>query len=65
LAQNIVDYRSKNGAFQSRKELLNVPRLGAKAFQQSAGFMRIRDGYNILDNGGVHPESYAIVNRIT
>ncbi|MCA0335124.1 MAG: RNA-binding transcriptional accessory protein [Bacteroidetes bacterium] len=65
LAQNIVDYRSKNGAFQSRKELLNVPRLGAKAFQQSAGFLRIRDGHNILDNSGVHPESYAIVNRIT
>jgi len=64
LAQNIVDYRSEHGAFRNRKELMNVPRMGAKAFEQSAGFLRIRDGENPLDNSGVHPESYPIVEQM-
>lgn len=64
LAQNIVDYRSKNGPFQSREELKKVPRLGAKAFEQCAGFLRIRDGINPLDNSAVHPETYAIVEKM-
>ena len=58
LARNIVRYRRENGAFRSRKELMNVPRLGAKAFEQSAGFLRIKDGEEPLDNTAVHPESY-------
>lgn len=64
LAQNIVDYRSENGAFKNRKELLKVPRMGEKAFEQSAGFLRISNGSNPLDNSAVHPESYAIVNKM-
>jgi uncharacterized protein len=64
LAQNIVDYRKENGAFQSRKELLKVKRMGDKAFQQSAGFLRISDSENPLDNTAVHPESYAIVEKM-
>lgn len=64
LAGNIVAYRAANGAFRSRKELLKVPRLGAKAFEQSAGFLRIDGAANPLDNTAVHPESYAIVERM-
>ncbi|MDR2627107.1 MAG: RNA-binding transcriptional accessory protein, partial [Dysgonamonadaceae bacterium] len=64
LAQNIVDYRAQNGPFQSRKELLKVPRLGAKAFEQAAGFLRIPDAENPLDNSAVHPESYHIVESM-
>lgn len=64
LAQNIVDYRAKNGAFRNRQELLKVARMGPKAFEQSAGFLRIAGGDNPLDNSGVHPESYAIVGRM-
>ena len=61
LAQNIVDYRTEHGPFQSRRELMKVPRMGEKAFEQSAGFLRIQDGKNPLDNSAVHPESYPIV----
>ncbi|HQJ89481.1 MAG TPA: Tex family protein [Paludibacteraceae bacterium] len=61
LAQNIVDYRAENGAFISRKQLKSVPRLGEKAFEQCAGFLRIQDAENPLDNTAVHPESYNIV----
>lgn len=64
LAQNIVDYRTANGAFRSRKELLKVPRMGAKAFEQCAGFLRIAGAENPLDNSAVHPESYSIVERM-
>ena len=64
LAQNIVDYRAENGAFNSRKELMKVPRMGAKAFEQCAGFLRIPGAKNPLDNSAVHPESYPIVERI-
>lgn len=64
LAQNIVDYRTENGAFHSRKELLKVPRMGAKAFEQCAGFLRIPQVDNPLDNSAVHPESYAIVEKM-
>ncbi|HOO85509.1 MAG TPA: Tex family protein [Prolixibacteraceae bacterium] len=64
LAQNIVDYRKENGDFTSRNELKNVPRLGAKAFEQSAGFLRINNAINPLDNTAVHPESYAIVDKM-
>lgn len=64
LAQNIVDYRSENGPFKSRKELKKVPRLGPKAFEQSAGFLRIPDSKNPLDNSAVHPESYPIVEKM-
>ena len=64
LAQNIVDYRTENGAFSSRKELMKVPRMGAKAFEQCAGFLRIPGAKNPLDNSAVHPESYAVVERI-
>ena len=64
LAQNIVDYRAGNGAFTSRKELMKVPRMGAKAFEQCAGFLRIPDAKNPLDNSAVHPESYAVVEHI-
>jgi protein Tex len=64
LAQNIVDYRKENGAFKSRKELLKVKRMGAKAFEQSAGFLRIQGADNPLDNSAVHPESYFIVEKI-
>lgn len=64
LAQNIVDYRAKNGAFKNRKELLKVPRMGEKAFQQAAGFLRVAGGTNPLDNSAVHPESYWVVEAI-
>ncbi|MCG8411270.1 MAG: RNA-binding transcriptional accessory protein [Bacteroidales bacterium] len=64
LAQNIVDYRKENGAFKSRKDLLKVKRMGEKAFQQSAGFLRIEDAQNPLDNSAVHPESYHIVQKM-
>lgn len=64
LAQNIVDYRAENGAFRSRKQLLKVPRMGAKAFEQCAGFLRIPKGENPLDNTAVHPESYGVVERM-
>jgi uncharacterized protein len=63
LAKNIVEYRNKNGAFKSRDELQNVPRLGGKAFEQCAGFLRIRNSENPLDGSAVHPESYSIVSR--
>ncbi len=64
LAKSIVDYRTDNGAFQNRKELLKVPRLGAKAYEQCAGFLRIDGGKNPLDNTAVHPESYSIVKAM-
>ncbi|NLD24342.1 MAG: RNA-binding transcriptional accessory protein [Bacteroidales bacterium] len=64
LAQKIVDYRSENGAFESRKELMKVPRLGAKAFEQAAGFLRIPTADNPLDNSAVHPESYNVVEKM-
>ena len=64
LAKNIVDYRTKNGPFNSRKELLKVPRLGEKAYEQAAGFLRIPDAKNTLDNSAVHPESYYIVEAM-
>ena len=64
LAQNIVDYRREHGAFTSRTELKKVPRLGPAAFQQCAGFLRIANGKNPLDNSAVHPESYAIVEQM-
>lgn len=63
-AQNIVDYRADNGAFKSRKELLKVPKLGPKAFEQCAGFLRIEGGKQPLDNSAVHPESYHIVEQM-
>ena len=64
LAQNIVNYRGENGAFNSRKELMKVPRMGAKAFEQCAGFLRIPGAKNPLDNTAVHPESYHIVEQM-
>ena len=64
LAENIVDYRTRNGAFSSRKEILDVPRLGNKAFEQGAAFLRIKDAENPLDDSAVHPESYAIVEQM-
>ena len=64
LAQNIVNYRAENGAFGSRKELMKVPRMGAKAFEQCAGFLRIPGAKNPLDNTAVHPESYHIVEQM-
>jgi len=64
LAQNIVLHRDENGPFRSRKALKKVPRLGPKAFEQCAGFLRIRDGEDPLDASGVHPESYPVVRRI-
>ncbi len=63
LADSIIAYREANGPFKSRKELLNVPKLGPKAFTQAAGFLRIRDG-NPLDNTGIHPESYTIAEKL-
>jgi protein Tex len=65
LAQNIVDYRSENGAFKSRKELMKVKRMGEKAFEQSAGFLRIRNASNPLDSSAVHPESYHVVEKMS
>ncbi|MDM1074260.1 RNA-binding transcriptional accessory protein [Empedobacter brevis] len=64
IAENIVDYRTENGAFNSRKELLKVPRLGEKAFLQASAFLRIPNAKNPLDNSAVHPESYAIVEKM-
>ncbi|HJH63400.1 MAG TPA: RNA-binding transcriptional accessory protein [Bacteroides mediterraneensis] len=64
LAQNIVDYRTANGPFESRKQLLKVPRMGAKAYEQCAGFLRIPQAPNPLDNSAVHPESYPIVEQM-
>jgi uncharacterized protein len=64
LAQNIVNYRAEHGAFASRRELMKVPRMGEKAFEQSAGFLRIPGGKNPLDNSAVHPERYALVERM-
>ena len=64
LAQNIVRYRRENGPFRSRKELMKVPRLGAKAFEQAAGFLRIKNGEVPLDNSAVHPERYELVEKM-
>lgn len=64
LAKNIVDYRAANGDFKNRKELLKVPRLGAKAFEQAAGFLKIVGGTNPLDNSAVHPEAYGVVKAM-
>ena len=64
LAENIVKYRAENGPFDSRKKLKKVPRLGEKAFQQAAAFVRVRDGAQPLDNSAVHPEAYAVVEKI-
>jgi protein Tex len=65
LAQNVVDYRTENGPFKSRKELLKVKRMGPKAFEQSAGFLRIRNAENPLDRSAVHPESYHVVEKMS
>jgi uncharacterized protein len=64
VANNIVKYRNENGAFKNRRQLLKVPKLGPKAFEQAAGFLRIRGGENPLDNTAVHPESYAVIKNI-
>jgi protein Tex len=64
LAENIVKYRNEKGRFTSRQQLLEVPRLGGKAFEQCAGFLRVKDGDNVLDNSAVHPEAYTIVETI-
>jgi protein Tex len=64
VAKNIVTYRNENGAFKNRRQLLKVPKLGPKAFEQAAGFLRIRSGDNPLDNTAVHPESYPVVQAI-
>lgn len=64
LAQNIVNYRNTNGAFKNRESLKKVSRLGDKAFEQAAGFLRIRDAKQVLDSSGVHPERYALVNQM-
>jgi uncharacterized protein len=64
LAQNIIDHRNENGPFKSRQQLKNVHRLGAKAFEQAAGFLRIRDAVNPLDSSAVHPESYHVVDAM-
>jgi uncharacterized protein len=64
LAKNIVDYRAENGPFRSRRELIKVKRMGDKAFEQAAGFLRIRDAVNPLDSSAVHPESYHIVEKM-
>ncbi|MDR1330748.1 MAG: RNA-binding transcriptional accessory protein [Tannerella sp.] len=64
LAQSIVDYRAEHGAFRSRAELLGVPRMGAKTFEQCAGFLRVEGGDNPLDGSAVHPESYPVVERM-
>jgi uncharacterized protein len=64
LAENIVNYREENGAFNSREEIKNVPRLGGKAFEQAAGFLRVKNGENPLDDSSVHPESYSVVSKI-
>ncbi|GFR38983.1 RNA-binding transcriptional accessory protein [Insulibacter thermoxylanivorax] len=64
IAKNIVKYREENGRFTNRQQLLKVPRLGAKTFEQCVGFLRIRDGDNPLDNTPIHPESYSIVDKL-
>ncbi len=64
LAKNIIEYRKKNGPFRTREELKKIPRFGEKVFEQAAGFLRIRDAENILDNSSVHPESYYIVEKM-
>ncbi|MCX2582925.1 Tex family protein [Pedobacter sp. MR22-3] len=64
LAQNIVDYRNANGAFKNRASLKKVPRLGDKAYEQAAGFLRIRNAENVLDTSGVHPERYSVVDQM-
>lgn len=64
VANNIVEFRNEHGAFKNRKQLLKVPRLGAKAFEQAAGFLRIANGENPLDASGVHPEAYEVVEKI-
>jgi len=64
VAKNVVAFRDTQGAFRSRRQLLDVPRLGPKAFEQAAGFLRIRDGENPLDGSSVHPEAYPVVERI-
>jgi uncharacterized protein len=64
LAGKIIDYRNENGPFKSRRQLKKVPRLGAKAFEQAAGFLRIRDAVNPLDSSAVHPESYHVVDSM-
>lgn len=64
MSSNIITFRSENGPFTSRQQLLKVPRLGAKAYEQCAGFLRIREAENPLDNTGVHPESYGVVNKM-
>ncbi|HSP82296.1 MAG TPA: helix-hairpin-helix domain-containing protein, partial [Gillisia sp.] len=64
LAENIIEYRKSNGSISGRKELLKIPRLGAKAFEQAAGFLRIKNGKNPLDDSAVHPERYALVNKM-
>ncbi|MCD8431561.1 RNA-binding transcriptional accessory protein [Tenacibaculum finnmarkense genomovar ulcerans] len=64
LAENIVNYRNENGAFKNRTAIKKVPRLGGKAFEQSAGFLRIKNGDNPLDNSAVHPERYALVKKM-
>ena len=64
LAENVVNYREKNGAFTSRKDIMKVPRLGGKAFEQAAGFLRIKNGKNPLDDSSVHPESYSVVSKM-
>ncbi|NTE03599.1 RNA-binding transcriptional accessory protein [Agrobacterium tumefaciens] len=64
LAQNIVDYRNTNGAFKNRASLKKVPRLGDKAYEQAAGFLRIRNAENVLDTSGVHPERYTVVDQM-
>jgi uncharacterized protein len=64
IAENIVTYRNENGAFPSRASIKKVPRLGGKAFEQAAGFLRIKDGENLLDNSAVHPESYGLVTKM-
>ncbi|WP_410006510.1 Tex family protein [Aequorivita nionensis] len=64
LAENLVNYREENGPFSSREEIKNVPRLGGKAFEQAAGFLRVKNGENPLDDSSVHPESYSVVSKI-
>lgn len=64
LAENIVNYREENGPFTSRKEIMKVPRLGGKAYEQAAGFLRIKNGKNPLDDSSVHPESYSVVSKM-
>lgn len=64
VAKSIVEWRNANGAFKNRKQLLKVPRFGDKKFEQAAGFLRIRNGENALDNTAVHPESYYLVEKM-